>query len=352
MQAKTRNSILFLVLLGTACSKKSSDDRSAEPDVTSAETDVTIVKNANSESRPNDNGEGIPGYTQASVPLPITGTNLVEIQISTNCVNLAATSCSQVRLSANVKVNSAQPLRFAKDTLNALSIKSSSWEFKNLPPNTTCESIGDALAFNPRCTISSGSLEDATIKAVLSIVSNDGSSFHGASPDSKPATGSVYYDFMLVDASAGLVPSHEVYDGASLEFSEIWQDLKSGVYFTNSLVDFSAFSALPMPNWTKAKSLCESINSGDGAGKWHLPSALELCGSSYVTASMSGGCNGGIYQDGINLLPGDKFPTAMNFWSSTAGAAETDLFTVNLSIGGVSQLPSTSGGAGVLCFHN
>ena len=91
----------------------------------------------------------------------------------------ATPSCKNVRLSAKVKVNDAEPVRFAADEVAALGIKSSSWDISAVA-DITCHFAGQGFEINSKCS-SGNSLISAIIRAILTLGSTDGRIYQGNS---------------------------------------------------------------------------------------------------------------------------------------------------------------------------
>lgn len=80
---------------------------------------------------------------------------------------------------------------------------------------------------------------------------------------------------MIVDVTnsePGLTPPQAVPEGgANLPFTTIYEETLTGVRLTNILYDGTGTI-----DWTKSHALCAEIDSGDGRGKWRLPTQKEL----------------------------------------------------------------------------
>ena len=320
---KLPNAIRILLMLALSCSGQNNGLRSTTTDHPSNDNkgDDGTGKDGNPSENRHDN------IAKAADVIPITGINLTQVLVYAACVSDAQNSCKSVRLGANIKVNSESPIRFAADTVMALGIKSSSWKFSDLPSGVSCQSTVDGFAYNPLCTASS-SLAAARIKATLTLTATDGATAKGDSPNTAPTNDIVIVgNFMKISEVSGgsnygltglKASGGSPYLGASSAFTQIWQDLVSGHYLTNILYDGGGVPS--GTGWDKSTSLCASLDSGDGAGKWHLPSIEDLCGSGYASYS----CNGGFYAHDIkNVAFAGGDWAAHNFWSSSpvAGAS-------------------------------
>ena len=319
------NTTPILLVLALSCSGQNSGFRSPTADHPSNDTkgDDGTGKDGN------PSGSGHENIAKAADVIPITGINFTEVVVYAACVSDAQNSCNSVRLGANIKVNSESPIRFAADTVAALGIKKSSWKFSDLPSGVSCQSDVDGFAYNPLCKASS-SLATARIKATLTLTATDGSSAKGDSPNAAPSNdGVIVGNFMKLSASSGFAPSGTTYSGASSAFTQIWQDLVSGQYLTNILYDGGGTPS--GTDWDKSTSLCASVDSGDGAGKWRLPTQVELCGPGYA----SGTCNGGLYAHDIkNVAFAGGDWTSHYFWSSSPVAGSpSNAWNVFLSRG-------------------
>ena len=290
--------MLFYCLLASCSSKKTSrsgSESGSVSDQAGIEAPSTGVFAGNSHSVV---GTGEPAAADVS------GSYLIDVRAY--CVGVkgeTTASCKQVRLATKVKVGDAEPVRFAADTLKSLTIQSSSWD---IPPSPeySCE-YTSGFAINPLCTaVGTGSLKSTAIRATLVLVTFGGNTHKGDSSDKSPTapspTGGVWGNFLLVDASPGFKPpGGPPLSNASASFTQIWQDLVSGLYFTNNLYEGQGST-----NWDKSVALCRSVNSGDGAGKWHLPSGQELCGSAFdYGIEGSGPCPDGLYGHGLTDVP-------------------------------------------------
>lgn len=304
-----------------SCSNKGFSDRSSRTEPSSSKDSSA---SAAADKQPGTDNLNPPGYQTGAVPIPINGANLVEVLVIAHCFSNETRPCSEAQLSATIKVNAAAPFPFAADTAGPLGIKSSSWEFQDIPDGTSCQSTNGPFAFNPLC---SGTGLSTVIKATLILVANDGSVFKGNSPRRPPSyMGTVQGNFLLVDASNGFASSGIQYSGATSGFTQIWQDVISGLYATNILYDGSdGFGGPGLLRWSDSKDLCAGVvNSGDGIGKWRLPTMKELCGANYewVTASNVCNGNGGLYQNNIKnvIFSGGNWLNPV--WSSNAAMGE------------------------------
>lgn len=79
--------------------------------------------------------------------------------------------------------------------------------------------------------------------------------------------------FQRIDGTAGRVPSGVIPASGNVAWTEIWQDTTTGLMFTNIL-----YTGGGSTMHADALKLCASLNSGDGPGKWYLPTQKELIG--------------------------------------------------------------------------
>jgi hypothetical protein len=131
---------------------------------------------------------------------------------------------------------------------------------------------------------------------------------------------------------SGLVPSGVTHSGATSAFSQIWLDKLTGLYFTNLLYD--AGGGL---NWAGGMGLCNSLDSGDGIGKWRMPTQKELLQ---------------LYINGVSRLTvaGGSWSTSIRsstVVSTTTGSAHF----VYLSDGTTGLYTRNTTGRGVLCVR-
>lgn len=244
----------------------------------------------------------------ASRPEVVSGAYLVEV--SAVCVFNTSHSCRAVGLSAAVKTSAeAKAILVSESTAITLAVRSISWDFQG-EFKLICNA-GKGFEFSPVCTSADGSsLANTIIKAQVTLVFNDGGKKVSDAPNAFPVLGgepkptatplaavgeSTHCDtgrFKHVDPRDGYRPSGLTYIFHSTAFTEICMDEISGLYFTNILYDPLAGATVGI-DWDKADLLCRLINSGDGAGKWRLPSIVDLCGSP------NGVCNGGLQGAGI-----------------------------------------------------
>ncbi len=103
---------------------------------------------------------------------------------------------------------------------------------------------------------------------------------------------------------AGLTPTGGSV-GGNRNFTQIWRDELTGLYFSNILCDWFCM------NWQSAMSMCNNLNSGDGVGNWRLPTEKELMQ---------------LYVNGISRLvvDGGNFGGGFPFWTSSALSFSTD----------------------------
>lgn len=155
---------------------------------------------------------------------------------------------------------------------------------------------------------------------------------------------------MLMDANSILrvpvPPAVLRYPGASADFTQIWQDLITGQYLTNILYDGEGVPS--GTDFDKSVILCARVDSGDGAGKWRLPSGAELCGPGYA----SGSCDGGFYAHELKnvTFAGDDW--AGHFWSSSLVVTDpSGAWIPNLFDGSDHYMNKTGTSAKVLCVR-
>ncbi len=112
---------------------------------------------------------------------------------------------------------------------------------------------------------------------------------------------------------AGLTPTGTSPSGANQTFSTIWRDDLTRLYFTNILKNNSAGS-----NWLGVMNMCANLDSGDGAGKWRLPTQKELLQ---------------LYVNGIAKLAIGGGSLNNYFWSSTDVSTGGNAWGVTFSRG-------------------
>lgn len=77
-------------------------------------------------------------------------------------------------------------------------------------------------------------------------------------------------NFTDVSGGTNLVPTNTTPTSGDTSWSKIYQDQLTGMYFTNLL------NSAGTATWAEAYKSCASLNSGDGAGAWRLPTQKEL----------------------------------------------------------------------------
>ncbi len=109
----------------------------------------------------------------------------------------------------------------------------------------------------------------------------------------------------------GLTPTGTTPAGANVVFSQIWRDDLTGVYFTNIIKSVTAGS-----NWQGIMDMCANLDSGDGPGKWRLPTQKELLQ---------------LYIDGISRLAVSGGAFGYYFWTSTKDSTNSNALALDLS---------------------
>lgn len=177
---------------------------------------------------------------------------------------------------------------------------------------------GSGQDFNPKCT-SADSLQETLIAATLTIELSDGTLVTSAPLATKPIPeGTIYGNFKLLSDEPEFAPSGRLYGSATHAFSQIWQELSTGLYLSNILTDGNSYSTA---TWATGDDMCRRLlNSGDGTNKWRLPTIQELCGSD---ASEGTTCKGGFYASGVYgvKFAGIDLEPGYPIWSSTSSAA-------------------------------
>lgn len=103
-------------------------------------------------------------------------------------------------------------------------------------------------------------------------------------------------NFEKLASSPGITPTGTILTHANVAWTEIWQDLTTGVKFTNILNN-----GLGSSRQFNFVQLCQSLDSGDGAGKWYLPTQKEMLR---------------LYINGISRVPLSAMSYS-SYWSST-----------------------------------
>ncbi len=163
-----------------------------------------------------------------------------------------------------------------------------------------------------------------------------------SAPTATPGWSSTYvcdasnFSNLSSSSSPGLIPSNVTPAGASANFSQIWRDELTGLYFTNILYDGSGSL-----HWAGAMQMCLDLNSGDGAGNWRLPTQKELLQ---------------LYVDGISRLVVDGGAWADRMlWSATIPShpgTDNTVWTVDVARGGANELASRqTTGLGAICVR-
>lgn len=186
-------------------------------------------------------------------------------------------------------------------------------------------------------------MAETRIKASLNLTTNDGSIFKGDLPDSPPTNNVVYGNFRLLDASVGLTPSGVTHTGAVIPFLQVWQDLISGLYFTNFLYDGTNGQGLNgATDWAKSVALCKDVRTKDGAGGWELPTKGQLLDLNLHDIATN-----------VPEVPGGRTWSAIGyFWSSTQF---NSTFSWSVYLDSVGGAPSARDSAakfdGVICVR-
>jgi hypothetical protein len=143
------------------------------------------------------------------------------------------------------------------------------------------------------------------------------------------------------NSASWLIPSSEGTWGA---WTNIWHDRLSGLYFTNIQPSTSPFTF----NWQTGMSICTNgLNSGDGFGKWRMPTQKELM-QLYIN-----GIGNVVNSAGNNLAPWSSTTDTTFVWSSTlnSGAAAT-VWGINLGNGKVYYLYRTDKTMYLMCVRD
>lgn len=343
----------ILLVLALSCSGQNNGLRSPHTDHPSDNTkgDDGTAKGGN------PSGSGHENIAKASDVIPITGINLT---VYVACVKDATNRCNNARLGADIRIDAASPLPFGAETKAAFKIKNPHWEFSGLQKGVTCEQTN---IYHPLCFSDVSSLSNSRIKATLTFEWTGGAAM-GQSPDAVPLQdGRHVGNFLKIsehkdDVSygypeLGLMASGVKYDGASAGVTQIWAVLKGNESYLDSLKDISYVTNILYDgggtpsgtDWDKSMSLCASVNSGDGAGKWSLPTEEELYGPGYA----SGSSNGGFYAHDLKnvTFAGGDWASHYIWSSSPAGNPTYAAWIANMSNGlsGNSDKFNTSIGA-------
>lgn len=242
----------------------------------------------------------------ASESSEITGIELVEIQATCLSADCKAASFAATIKTAKVLV----PLNEASAA--SFSLKDPVWDFLGKPALSNCNST-DRFSYAPKCW---GDVSLNDVRATLTFVDKSGNKITGTQ-NVQPASStlgnsSVQGNFALLDSVPNLKPTGIKYGKSSASFSQVWQDLVSGLYITNILMDNLSGNA----DWYDAVSICAAIDSGDGAGKWHLPTTEQFCGKRII----QGNCEAGLRGDKITdvQFSDQNWPLDKAFWTSTS----------------------------------
>ncbi len=153
-------------------------------------------------------------------------------------------------------------------------------------------------------------------------------------PDNPFDTSCTSVQFTDTGHAGGLAATNDtVVTYASAAFSELWQDMNTGLYFTNILYDGGNNT-----NWPQSIKLCATLNGGSAGNHWRLPTQKELLQ---------------LYVNGISRLTLAGGDLNKNFWSSTASSAELQrVWYVNLATGSSGSFTRDSASQAVICVKD
>ena len=324
MRNKSQEFTPLLLALCMSCSGISSKTRTSSPD-----SNEPAGSSSNAQNQASGSSITPANEDDVIVPEVVSG-----VYLTANCVVDAEMSCTKVRFAAKVKTSSGDLIRLAIDNIRPLGIQGFSWDIPE-SSDYICNSKEGGFAFNPLCS-SSKSLAATVINATLTLTANDGTISKGAAPSAHPTEDRSFQgNFMLLDAATGLTPSGATYSGATRPFAQVWQDLVSGVYFTNIL-----YEAQGATNWDKSVALCGEVKSANGTGGWMLPSRDQLIDFR----------DHGIATSVPVVLGGRAWDEIGGFWSSvTEGPSGAVDVLLNIAYSGSSLRSKTS--YGVLCVN-
>ena len=295
--------------LRTLSSQDSSQDSPQEPSRSDSGSRGTLNGNSSADHE-NQPAEESP---------EITGMELVDVHAK--CLSV---SCASVRFDATVKSGTKDPVSL-EEFFAAHKLEEPVWEFQARPEGTYCVSEG-SFKFSPICT---GAEPLNEVKGKVTIRDKAG---HGVVGNQSVSTitsenlvnpvdegGKV----ILVDQTTkNMTPqslTEPLYPGATARFSKIWQHLdSSGLYVTNTLYA-RIYGGSLRTEWSGAMTLCQAVNSGDGAGKWRMPTIEELCGGIPVLSGVGTyySCRGGMVGDRVLDLITWPMLATEHFWSSS-----------------------------------
>jgi hypothetical protein len=231
------------------------------------------------------------------------------------------------------------PLRITTDTTMPSGVTSGQTYYAtNVTSNTIQISATPAGAALP---IDQGS-GDHTIAPVADAVASlwdtidDSNAGLGTSPSDSP-WGSEYIcdatNFENVTGDESNLQASGTPSGATAAFSQIWQDNLTGLYFTNILYNISG-----SVTWADGMRMCSTLDSGDGAGPWRLPTQKELMQ---------------FHINGIaNLTVAGGTWTNQGMWSSSVVSYDTFYaWIVSLSSGFTANVNRNHTHGGVFCVR-
>lgn len=154
-----------------------------------------------------------------------------------------------------------------------------------------------------------------------------------AYPANNPWSSSDYIcdssNFTNVSGGAGLVPSNSIPTGATIAFTQIWQDNLTGMYVSNPLYAGAANTK----TWADAILMCESLNGGTAGNGWRLPVQKEILQ---------------LYVDGISKVPVSGMSLNNCFWAATTPAGLNTAYCHFLS--NAQTFNNTRSGTGTSAF--
>lgn len=146
-------------------------------------------------------------------------------------------------------------------------------------------------------------------------------------------------NFTKMIGVTGLTPTEvkPIADGEL--FTEVWRDDLTGLYFTNILYTNHNYDGAKLRTWADGAALCSGLDSGDGSGKWRLPTQKELM-QLYVNGISKLGVAGSTWRK-------------QNMWSSTSYSEKADKVWVGNLAQGVfhSESREATGGVGAFCVR-
>lgn len=179
-------------------------------------------------------------------------------------------------------MSSGSPIRFATTGTLPGGIVADTTYYAILPTATTLKianSLADALA-SIAIDIGSAGTGTLTIRSAPDGVASiwdtlEDGRLPGVNPVSVFGDGSsTTCDQTLIvdvtDSEPNLKPSMSIPAGGTHSFNRIIEETLTGLRFSNIIYDGSGIL-----NWTDALALCGRLDSGDGPGKWRLPTQKE-----------------------------------------------------------------------------